>query len=165
MSCCALKAQHSEALLKAVFFERFSRFIDWPTDVSPGNTFKIATIGQNSNVIRELKRIYAQQKIQDKKVEIINLDSIDQIVASDCQILFITSDMSKDIEKINAIAKKHHILTIGDTKNYAKRGVMINFHLRGESIRFTINESAAKKAGFYISYHLMQIADAVLDTD
>lgn len=154
-----LKAQHSDALIKTVFFERFSRFIDWPANNSA--TFKIAVIGDDNNIKTELKRVYARQKIQDKPVEIVTINSVDEISTSKCHILFIAESEAKDIEAILEKTKNKPILTIGDTKGFEKKGIIINFYLRGESVHFKINEQKAKNSGFYISYHLLQIAEVI----
>lgn len=156
-----LKAQHSDALIKAVFFERFSRFIDWPSEAP--KEFKIAIIGNDRAMETELKRVYARQKIQNKPVKIIHLDSIEQITPKNCQILFIAKNMDKQSDLIFKQTRNLPILTIGDHKNLEKKGVIINFYLRGESVHFKINEQQAKKSSFYISYHLLQIAEVIHD--
>ena len=80
---------------------------------------------------------------------------------TDCDILFISENMSKNDDQIIEYSSQKSILTIADSKNFAKRGVMINFFLKDSSVQFKINQEAAKKANIFISYHLLKMAEVV----
>jgi len=59
--------------VKAVFLERFTRFVEWP-DMDPVENplknFVIGVIGKNPYGDL-LERIYSERKIKDRKVEIL----------------------------------------------------------------------------------------------
>jgi hypothetical protein len=54
-----------------------------------------------------------------------------------------------------------YILTIGDTEGFGEKGVMINFIIRDNKVRFEINPEAARRAGLTISSKLLSLATIV----
>jgi len=153
-----LVAQISEYEVKAVFLERFTRFIEWPEESEINDTIKpfvISVIGKNpfEGILEET---YSTQKIMDKPVTIRFISKIEQI--EDTDILFITESKGKQLLKIISYTKNKPILTVGDTKGFAKKGVIINFYLRNDNVRFEINKSAARESGSLVSSLLFNLA-------
>jgi hypothetical protein len=151
-------SQTEEYTIKAVFLERFTRFIEWPGESEINDTtkpFVISVIGKNpfGNILEET---YSAQKILNKNVEIRYISKIDQIEKTN--ILFISKSKDKELSKILSYTKGKPILTVGDTKGFAKKGVMINFYLSSGKLRFEINETAVKESGLSMSYLLLQVA-------
>ena len=73
--------QESEYQIKAIFLERFTRFIEWPNSSGISDTstsFIIAVIGDNP-FGSILEQTYAKQKIRNKKVEIRYISTPDNI--------------------------------------------------------------------------------------
>ena len=154
-------AQQSEYTMKAVFLEHFTRFIEWPEpsgidDVS--SPFLIAIIGENP-FGSILGQIYSEQKIKNKKVEIKYISTPDNI--PDCHILFISGSSQEILPEILSITKNKPILTVSDTKGFAEMGVLINFYLIGDKIKFEINEKAVHESGLVMSYRLLSLARIV----
>lgn len=162
--CCSIfSSSHSQAdenIVKAVFFERFSRFIEWKK-VSNNDEFKIIIIGSDIRMLNHLKKVYGNHTIKDKSVVIQHIENVSDLKKTDCDILFISENMSKNLDQIIEYSSQKSILTIADSKNFAKRGVMINFFLKDSSVQFKINQEAAKKANIFISYHLLKMAEVV----
>lgn len=50
------------------------------------------------------------------------------------------------------------VLTVGDALPSAKKGVAINFVLRGEKLNFEINQRAVDRAGLVVSAQLLKLA-------
>ena len=150
--------QTEEYTIKAIFLERFTRFTEWPEESEINDTIKpfvISVIGKNpfGNIMEET---YSTQKILNKNVEIRYISKIDQI--EEINILFISKSKEKELSKILSYTKDKPILTVGDTKGFAEKGVMINFYLSSGKLRFEINESAVKEPGLSMSYLLLQVA-------
>ncbi len=151
-----LYAQTSEYELKAVYLERFTRFVDWPEESSISDTTKpfiIGIIGKNPYG-KCLERIYEKQKIKNKAVEILPIQNLTDI--SKCHILFISKSEKRHLEKIINITRSSPILTIADTKGFCEKNVHINFYLDADKVRFEINNEAVKKAGLYMKYQLLE---------
>lgn len=153
--------QH-EYKLKAVFLERFTRFIDWPETKNPDNnseSFVIAVIG-NPQFANLLSNIYQKKNIQGKQVIIQNIDQIEKM--DNPNLLYIAPHTNQKLAVILEQARRTPILTIADTDGFAKKGVMINFYMsKKNKIRFEINERAVKDSGLHISYKLLSVAKIV----
>jgi hypothetical protein len=155
----------SEYTIKAVFIEKFTQFVEWPSDSSfiEDNThFYITVIGENPFGNR-LDEMYLNQLICDKPVVIRYIEKIEEIHPS--HILFISSSECDHIDKILQYTKYKPVLTIGDTKGYGYKGVLINFYLLDNKIKFEINESAVKMSNLYISYRLLSSAKIIEPID
>ena len=154
-------AQQSEYTMKAVFLEHFTRFIEWPESSIPADAsspFYVAVLGENP-FGSILAQIYTDQKIKKRKVEIIYISDPEKI--PDCQILFISSSQKEILPEIISRTKKKPILTVGDTEGFAKDGVLINFYLAENKIKFEINEKAVHESGLVMSYRLLSLARIV----
>lgn len=154
-------AQQSEYTIKAVFLEHFTRFIEWPESSNIEDTsspFFIAIIGENP-FGSILEQIYAEQKIRNKEVEIQYILTPDGI--TDCHILFISSSKRDILPEILSRTRDKPILTVGDTKGFAEDGVLINFYLAEDRIKFEINENAVHESGLVMSYRLLNLARIV----
>lgn len=153
--------EYDEYTVKAVFLERFTRFIKWPTDAEIDNIskpFVIAVIGKNpfgSN----LHNIYSKRKIRDKRVKIIYISRVNQIAGS--HILFIAESEKKRLQSIISYSKEKHVLTIGDSNGFAEKGVLFNFYTASNQIKFEINEKAVRESGLSINYLLLNVARIV----
>jgi len=151
-----LHAQTSEYELKAVYLERFTRFVDWSEESSMSDTtkpFVIGVIGENP-FGKCLERIYEKRKIKNKAVEILLVKNLNDI--SKCHILFIPKSEKRHLDKIINITRNRPILTIADTKGFCEKNVHINFYFDADRVRFEINNEAVKKAGLYMKYQLLE---------
>ena len=154
-------AQQSEYTIKAVFLEHFTRFIEWPESIEiadPSYPFYVAVIGENP-FGSILDQIYSEQKIKNRRVEIMYLSTPDEI--TDCQILFISSSNKEILSEILSRTRNKPILTVSDTNGFAENGVLINFYLTGSKIKFEINERAVHESGLVMSYRLLSLARIV----
>lgn len=150
--------QSSEYVMKAVYLEKFTQFVDWPPESGMANLLEPFVIGMIGETPLEstVKELYSTQKIKNKPVEIRSIADPSEALA--CNLLFISNSQGMDLEKILAVTGEKPILTVGDTKGYAKRGVHINFDIIENKIRFEINEEAVKKAGLEMSHLLLGYA-------
>jgi len=154
----SLKAQVSYNDVKAVFMERFTRFIDWPANQSTDDTFIIMVI-DDKNFYNTLSNIHKQLKIKNRNVQIKHITNYQSI--DTCQMLFIGSNMKDDLENILKISQEKNILTVSDTKGFAQKGTHINFYLKENQVRFEMNEESLKQADFTVSYLLLNVAKIV----
>ncbi|MDP8206156.1 MAG: YfiR family protein [Candidatus Electryonea clarkiae] len=154
-------AEKNEQLVKAIFLEKFTQFIDWPSESTiedSSSPFILGVIGKNP-FGTNLEDIYSSQKIKNRKVEIRYLSNIEEIEA--CHLLFIGKAKKDIISQIISYTRDKSILTVSDSKGNAKRGVCINFYQDGEKIRFEINQTAVQISGFKMSYKLLKLARIV----
>ena len=153
--------QQSEYTIKAVFLEHFTRFIEWPESIEIADTsqpFYVAVLGENP-FGSILDQVYSEQRIKNRRVEILYFATPDEI--TDCHILFISSSNKEILSDILAITRDKPILTVSDTEGFAENGVLINFYLSGNRIKFEINEKAVHESGLVMSYRLLSLARIV----
>ena len=158
--------EFKEYEVKAVFLERFTRFIEWP-DIDPSDmsraddqskTFIIALIGKNP-FGGILDRIYAERKIKGRAVEIRYV--VDEKDIFPCHILFVSQYNKDNLSRILSLTRDKPILTVSDCQGFAEQGVLINFFLDARRVRFEINESAVRKSGLKMSFHLLRSAKII----
>ena len=155
-------AQNMDAYtVKAVFLERFTRFVEWPPEAAINDKlqpFIIAVIGKNPFGTK-LNTIYSTRKIRDKKVKIIYISNVNEIVG--CHLLFVSESEKNELHKIISLTRDKPILTIGDAKGFAKNGGLMNFYTLDNLIRFEVNEKAVRESGLSMSYLLLKAARIV----
>ena len=157
-----INAQAHEYTIKAIFLERFTRFVEWPEEslaLDTSQPFIIGIIG-DTPLKYIVKEIYSSQKIKDKEVKIHFIsNNIKEI--KKCHLLFITKSQEKNLSKILSYTSNKPILTVSDTDGFADKGVLINFYIQENKVRFEINKSAVKKSGLYMSHMLYKLAKVI----
>jgi hypothetical protein len=156
-----VRPQIEEYIIKAVFLERFARFVEWPPEDEEGDTtdkFVITVIGNNP-FKTVLDSLYEEKNIKSKEVRIRYISRIKDINNTD--ILFISESEQENLSDILLYTDDKPILTVGDTEGFAEKGVHVNFFLDKDKIRFEINEKAARASGLYISHLLLNLAKIV----
>lgn len=154
-------AQTGEYTIKAVAMEQLSRFIEWPSDVwanDASEPFVLAVIGENP-FGTTLEDIYSNYKIKNRTVKVIFIKDIEEL--GSCNILFVSQSEKRNLQEIIDHLKGSSILTIGDTEGYAQSGILANFYIENNKIRFEINETEMKDAGLNVSFLLIKIAKIV----
>lgn len=157
----AQESKQNEYLLKSVFMERFTRFIQWPEpfiEKDKNQHFIIGVIGSNP-FDGILQTVFSRQPIKGKPVEIRLLNNLSDI--SGCHMLFIGKTSPQSLANIVKYSRNFPVLTISDNKGYASRGVHINMYVENEQIRFEINNEAASASNLNISYLLLKVARIV----
>eukprot|EP00831_Metopus_contortus_P057542 TRINITY_DN49923_c0_g1_i1.p1 TRINITY_DN49923_c0_g1~~TRINITY_DN49923_c0_g1_i1.p1 ORF type:complete len:198 (+),score=17.50 TRINITY_DN49923_c0_g1_i1:382-975(+) len=160
----AQQSKQHEYLLKSVFMERFTHFVQWPEPFSEKNKdqhFIIGVIGPNpfGDI---LNTVFSRHTIKGKPVDIRLLNTPADIAK--CNMLFIGKTDSQSLSNILHYARKFPVLTISDTKAYANKGVHINMYVENKQIRFEINNNSALASKLNISYLLLKLARIVETT-
>jgi len=153
----AVRAEQApEYQVKAEFLERFTRFIDWPSD--PPRRFVIGVIGRNP-FNGFIERIASERRIKGRPVEVRYVSDLTQLES--CQLVFIASSERAHLPLILARTAAKPILTIADSDGFASAGVMINFYNAGDTVRFEVNENAVERSGLRVSSKLLKLARLV----
>jgi len=154
-------SQTSIYVLKAVYLEKFSRFVTWPEECNmdnPEKPFVISVIGKTP-LYKNLEQIYSMQKINNKKVVIKKINNIYEIENS--HILVIAESERKNLQNILALTEKLPVLTVSESPNFGKEGVLINFFEEKNKLKFEVNETAVIKSPLQMSFYLMNSAKIV----
>ncbi len=153
-------AQTKEYAVKAAFLEKFTRFIQWPENVSADSSqpFILGVLGENP-FGSDLEHIFSRHKIINKSGRVRYLRSLEEL--DDCQLVFISRSMANSLDQILELTRDHPILTVADTKGFAEKGVHINLYHSGNTIRFEVNVEALRRSGLQVSYLLLNLARIV----
>jgi hypothetical protein len=148
---------------KAALFRVLSQYIQWPKDSDVNDQkkpFVIGVIGKNP-FGSILETAYSQEgyKIKGKNVKIRYFSRPEEI--ENCHILFISKSMAKKLEEILNITRGKPILTIGETKGFAHKGVLFNMYIKSSEIHFEINALALRESRLIPSSQLLSLATIV----
>lgn len=157
-------ASSVEYRVKTAFIYNFTKFMEWPAAVGGGKAkpFQIGILGED-RFGKELEGL-AGKAVGDRSLTVQRYPVWDDRAAT-CDILFISGSQAKDLTEIIRFLDGAPVLTVGDTVGYASRGVMINFFMEDNKVRFKINLKQAQRAGFKISSRLLKLAVILEDSD
>lgn len=147
----------NEYKIKAVYLEKLTHFVEWPDSLLKGKFFKIGIVGEDP-FKGLVEKSYRNHKILNKKVKVEHIDKVENL---DYHILFISESEKPHLNKIIDKVKDKPILTIADTKGFAKEGVIINIITTKRGIEFVVNKSSEEQSGISISIRFMKYARVI----
>jgi hypothetical protein len=149
-----------EYQVKAAFIYNFAKFIQWPpsTFQNANEPFAICIMGQDP-FARSLEDTVAGRAIEGHPLSVHHISGLKQVAG--CQIVFIGSAENKrSLPALDEI-RTPGILTIGESDSTGASGVIINFRLDGNKVRFDIDLVAADREKLRISSRLLSLAHLV----
>lgn len=147
----------AEYEVKAAFIHNIARFVEWRAGFMPENVLKLCIMGEDP--FGPASDVLKGKPIDDKSWDVAQLRPGAEV--RDCNVLFIAASERANLGRILAGAADFGILTMGDTEGYAAQGVMVNFFLERNKVRFEINDAAVHRAGLDISSQLLKLARIV----
>ncbi len=146
--------------VKAAFIYNFTLFIEWPETAFPAKDSPITVGVLGDDAFADiLKEIIKDHTARGRGFSIKTSESIKQL--SNYHIIFIGGKNVKKAPKILKALDGSHSLTISDSPGMAEKGVIINFFIENERVRFEINLEAARRAGLKISAKMLRLARIV----
>jgi hypothetical protein len=157
LTCTAQAGQPTEYEVKAAFIHNIAKFVEWPAAARTKGTLRFCVLGQDQSggALDALRG----KPIGDAVWEVLPVDRQGNL--HQCRVLFIAASESGSLSQVLNDIKGYAVLTVGDTGGYAVQGVMVNFYLEQNRVRFEINAEAASRAGLRISSHLLKLARIV----
>jgi hypothetical protein len=144
----------SEYEVKAVFIHHLTRYLQWPRPEASGS-FEIAILGE-SDIVPPLQAIAAKATIHEHPIAIREVADIESL--GQPQILFIARPAAPRLSQVLKKTRGKPILTIAEEEGLAAKGIAVNFVLRGESIKFEINEGALRESAIEPGSQLLKLA-------
>ena len=169
----ALQAQEQvidrEYEIKAAYLYNFGLYVQWPNSPAQGTDENIAigVLGKDP-FGPHLDRIAEAKTIEGKKIVVYRFKSMDQY--RPCHILYVAARTvegekeERPEDRLAAVLRKTRgapVLLVGDTEGFAQKGVMINFYIEENRVKFEMNPDAAKRAGLQISSKLLKLGKIV----
>ncbi len=154
------KVANHEYALKLAFIKQFPLFITWSDKRVKERKQKPFTIGvYGENKFKKFNEEFEIRIIQGRPVKMMPIKNLEDMHQLD--ILFISNANKKELIKIIDLANKYQILTIADRTGMAQKGVMINFFLEENTVRFELNRKSLNDCQFKVSSKLWRIAKII----
>lgn len=151
-----------EYQLKAVFLYRLALFVTWPdnTFTSASQPFTIGIIGTDP-FCSQIDQVVKNEKVGSRTIRVYRYDSIQEIVQTPCQVLFLSRDYQRNWSQLRQFLHKYPTLTVSDMMEFGQKGGMATIRTQGNRMKIEINSEEARKAGLNISSKLLKIARQV----
>lgn len=148
-----------EYQVKAAFLLNFGNFVQWPAGTLAKDSITIGILGKDpfDGAVDSL----AGKRVMGRRVVVRRYDDPED--ARQADILYISASEKQALPRIMKTLSGRSILTVGDTQNYGRSGVMINMLLLRKRVGFEINLAAAHREGLQISSHLLKLAQEVIE--
>ncbi len=109
-----------------------------------------------SPLTESIRQIYAIQKIKGRPVVIKEAEVMADI--GETHILYISKNHDMDLPMLLNYIQGKPILTISHCEGFAQKGVIINFFVEQNRLRFEVNEEALLKSPLQMSFYLLNSA-------
>ncbi|QGY39560.1 DUF4154 domain-containing protein [Pseudodesulfovibrio cashew] len=145
----------SSEQLQALFVQRLVKYVAWPgaTGPAPGEPFIVAATDARS------LRPYFDSAAGPDHFELV------QWPAEKFHVLVVNNAPEREAAAILQREAGRPVLTIGQSAQNLRLGVIVNFRMVGGKIRLQVNPVAAERAGLYISSKLLRIAQIYREND
>lgn len=153
---------HTPLALKTAFVYNFARFISW-TDGSERSDNPLRIRVTPADAVQTVRASLAGKTVRGRPLLVEALPEAPE--QADCHILFITTTDRSAARRALATVKGRSVLTVGHVPGFCQMGGIINFYMRGSTLRFEINRKAAERAGLRISSDLLRLARLVGEPD
>ncbi len=158
----AESSQPAQYQIQAEFVERFTRFIDWPSDAFPDRDapFVVCVVGKTP-VTAYLERRVRDRQIKGRRAELRQLAPTADL--SSCNLVFIAAEERPHLDQILTGLEGRPVATVADSAGFAQKGVLINLvhDSRGGRVRFEICSDAAKRTALRLHAQLLYVARPV----
>lgn len=146
--------------VKAAYLYNFARFVEWPESASQSadGAFVVGVLGPDP-FGRVLDDTIAGKTIGGRPIAVRRLERIEE--AGSVQILFLSAQQDRDLTKVLRSLQGSPVLTVGDAEGLVQRGVILNFRIRDNRVRFEVNLAQAAEAHLRVSSQLLKLAIAV----
>jgi hypothetical protein len=143
---------------QAMFVYNFTRMNAWPQDAQSGD-FIIGVFG-NSPIQKELTDIAATRQAGNRAIVVKQFSNVADI--SKCQVVYVSSNQSRQVEAISQKLKQDRIpaLLITDSRNSLDMGAAVNFILENDRQRYEVNEINAKSVGITLGSDMVRLSSS-----
>lgn len=151
----ASASEVSEYRLKAAFLYNFIAYTRWPDQTV--DSLRVCIHGEDP--FDENLQYLKNKKVNETDLLVQNTKHIPEI--SDCQVIFISNSAIGNLNNILDHIKNKPVLTISDSINAGRKGIMINMTINEGRIEFNVNLNAVRNANLELSAQLLRLAKKV----
>lgn len=147
------------SLIKITFIEKISEFISWPI---LGNEFVIG-VYKDEQLKDEMSEIYKDKTIQKLPIKVYNIQNEKDIETNKINLIYITKELSSDLDQILKKINNSPILLITEFPNDVYQGIHLGLYYENQKIKFIINQEALENAKLKASYKILKLAKVIKD--
>lgn len=145
----------TESQLKVALLYKFAQFTVWPA--LPDEAFDFCILGENR--FGEDLDALAGKKLHDKPLKITYPATPE--AARGCQLAYLNFPDSKQLAHWIDILASAPVLTVSESPDAWRKGVMVVFEVEPNGVSFSINLTAARDANLSLSAQMLKLAKDV----
>jgi hypothetical protein len=155
-------ADLTEYDVKAAFLYRLTLFMEWPPSrfASEKDPLSLGIVGTDpfgSSIDKVLK----DQKVGDRQIKIQRLALTATNTHTSAHILFLSSALAPETEKLVLNVRTLPVLTVGEAEDFTRNGGHVRLYLQENKLRFEINVAALERSGLKLHSQVMKLATRV----
>jgi hypothetical protein len=150
-----------EYAIKAAYLYNFTRYVEWPEETfsTKDAPFVIGLLGKDpfGEIVDEIART---KQVNQRRIVIKRFANMADY--SPCHLLFVAASVNPQ-DKAAVIQNAHNagVLVVSEDPDLARQGVIINFFIQDNTVRFEICPEVAKQERLKISAKLLSVAKIV----
>lgn len=156
----AQAAPPTEYEVKAAFLHNIAKFVEWPASAGAKGNLRLCILGRG--LFGEAAGTLGGKPASGATWEVAPVAARANL--RECRVLLIETSETAELQRVLDGIKGSPVLTVGDSEGYAEQGVMVNFYLEQNKVRFEINLASARRAGLNVSSQLLKLARIVQPT-
>lgn len=149
----------AEYQAKARYLSILPDYVKWPESHGQGKRAMVIGVIGDSLFENYLNDLFAPGKPHARNGRVVYLQNRQAIEA--CDVIFICESESEWLYEILKRIKGRSILTIGDSPDFARRGVMINLVMERDRIGLEVNLPALRNSNLEVSSHVLKNAKLI----
>lgn len=158
MFCARVQAAPlDEYEVKAAFVHNIAKLVQWPNMGNPSAILRLCILGQGP--FGAAAGVLQGKPVGKAVWDVVQITS--RANFQECHVLFIEASEAARLPRLLNSLKDSHVLTVGDTAGFAAQGVMVNFYLEQNKVRFEINLAATTRPQIKIGSQLLKLARLV----
>jgi YfiR/HmsC-like len=146
-------AVSDEMSVKVGFLVNFAKFVEWSTPDS--DPLEFCVIG-NDRIAARLETSVVGKSIGTRSLTVRNRPDLAQL--SSCSVIYIGRTDKKVASQVGQLVAGKSILTVSEFPELGSQGVVINFFLDQERVRFEVHLGVLRLAGLKMSSRLLMLA-------
>lgn len=145
--------------IKVAFLHNMVKFVEWPQPLRAEVPLRLCVLG--AGPFGDAATVLRGKAAGDTVWEVVPAGPRSNL--RECGVLLISASEAGNLRTILESVKGGAVLTAGDSGGFAEQGVIVNFYLEENKVRFEINLDAARRAGVKIGSQLLKLARIVRD--
>ncbi len=151
-----------EHQIKAAMTYNMLRFMDWPDDNLPGQAPQITICIAGKGPLGSAMASLHGKIVKSRTITIQQLPA--PPVIAGCEVLILSDLERSSVSSLLEKTRTAPVLTVSDSRGFARSGGVLGFVLQQGKVRFEINQTAAQRHRLRISAQLLKLAQIVTET-